>query len=569
MNYTIGQQIARSYTVVSVGSGDAVFDRLVAVDGSNIQYSIWSLKGEFSERCAEPLLDYVERLMSISQRHLAVPKQVCSEPGIPVMICYRLDEVTKLRDLIESATSVGEILEIWEQVFESLFELHKNGFCHGYLSEDSFVSINNSLQLRDFGFAPLIDVGLDQARDICRDHLAPELTSSGVLTVQSDIYALGKLVGRIHPEVLTTNWYSVMTNLNLEIRPKRARGALDGLEQCLNGGPKILDSVAGGLEPVGDPIEPNRALPKPIYRVMATADPAGAGSISGAGEYVEGAKVVLTASANRGFTFSGWSGDITCPTARLEMKVVKDTAVQATFLAEAPAGRDRRRSKTPAAGLAGLVVGVGAGLFVVIGVVGFLVASKKPSSAVPNSPAVESQDANSGALPGGRQSATDRTSVASNATELLKKISVLKASADQTASKAFAFCASYNGTYIEKHSADPAIKQNAVNLAAETEVTVNQGIAIYSNNPGLSKDDYLPALDIDLALVLAIQQKPFTDQLHKAESEFRLIHDASHKIDAETTGRWLEAVARGERVIWADSVTPSSGSPANGTPSRA
>lgn len=44
----------------------------------------------------------------------------------------------------------------------------------------------------------------------------------------------------------------------------------------------------------------------PVYTISASIDPAGSGTITGSGQYQEGATVTLTATVNDGYTFNGW-----------------------------------------------------------------------------------------------------------------------------------------------------------------------------------------------------------------------------------------------------------------------
>ena len=66
------------------------------------------------------------------------------------------------------------------------------------------------------------------------------------------------------------------------------------------------DDVLGGItvsKTLGDSSEPE----KEKYTVTATATPANGGSISGVGDYEEDKEVTLTATANEGYVFVGWT----------------------------------------------------------------------------------------------------------------------------------------------------------------------------------------------------------------------------------------------------------------------
>ena len=50
-------------------------------------------------------------------------------------------------------------------------------------------------------------------------------------------------------------------------------------------------------------------IPKKTFTIVATANPADGGSVSGAGTYEEGTEITLSATTNEGYTFVGWYGE--------------------------------------------------------------------------------------------------------------------------------------------------------------------------------------------------------------------------------------------------------------------
>jgi len=543
MNYLVGQQLVRTYTITSIGAGDAAFDRLKGHDSSNQSFDIWVLKSHIEPHSASSLLEYMERVMAINQALIDAPTQVFSETNLPALICYREVKARGLGDAFREITSVDERIEIWEQAFEGLFELHKSGLCHGLVDDKAFSVAGKTTALCQFGYAPLIDSGSEEARDVCRTLLAPEVRVSGSVTISSDIYALGKLVGAMHPEVISSEWYESLTHLDPEQRPRRVRGALDGLVNLLRAHPRSTIPSTGGLVPDGAPVEQDKSFPVPLGTVRASVDPPGLGSVTGTGAFKYGSSIVLSAQANAGSVFKGWSGDSSGTNPKLELTVTKDINLTATFSLVAVR---QSRFKYQSLVALGVVVCILAGL----GINNFREGHSKEPVLPPVKPTTDPK----------------KHPKAPSASELVREIEAIKSKADGIASRAFALCASFNGAYIEQHHADPKLKQDSKELAAQAETTINQGLAIYQSNPDLVKKDLLPALDIDLALSLAIQQKPFQAQLAKAKSEFDEITDSGHRGDAEVTGQLLSAVLKGERVIWADSAkptTPFSSSPPN------
>lgn len=63
--------------------------------------------------------------------------------------------------------------------------------------------------------------------------------------------------------------------------------------------------VEADVPPAPAPPEPPGPAKK--YTVTLSADPAAGGTVSGAGEYAEGSKATVTATANEGYRFVGWT----------------------------------------------------------------------------------------------------------------------------------------------------------------------------------------------------------------------------------------------------------------------
>jgi uncharacterized repeat protein (TIGR02543 family) len=69
------------------------------------------------------------------------------------------------------------------------------------------------------------------------------------------------------------------------------------------------------------------------YTMTTTASPTAGGSVSGAGTYSSGASASLTATANSGYTFTGWSGDASGSTNPISVTMNANKSVTATFTA--------------------------------------------------------------------------------------------------------------------------------------------------------------------------------------------------------------------------------------------
>lgn len=73
--------------------------------------------------------------------------------------------------------------------------------------------------------------------------------------------------------------------------------------------------------------------PIPVYIITATIDPSGSGTVTGAGQYQEGATVTLVAAAGDGYEFSGWQegGQTVSTGATYTFTATADRALVAAF----------------------------------------------------------------------------------------------------------------------------------------------------------------------------------------------------------------------------------------------
>ncbi|MFD1002770.1 InlB B-repeat-containing protein [Ohtaekwangia kribbensis] len=67
------------------------------------------------------------------------------------------------------------------------------------------------------------------------------------------------------------------------------------------------------------------------YTLTATASPAAAGTVSGAGSYNSGSTATLTATPAAGYTFTGWTGDATGSTSSITVTMNNNKTVTANF----------------------------------------------------------------------------------------------------------------------------------------------------------------------------------------------------------------------------------------------
>lgn len=76
----------------------------------------------------------------------------------------------------------------------------------------------------------------------------------------------------------------------------------------------------------------------PVYTITATIDPAGSGTVTGAGQYQEGAEATITATPAEGYTFSGWTenGATVSTSESYTFTVTGNRAFVAGFAVKAP-----------------------------------------------------------------------------------------------------------------------------------------------------------------------------------------------------------------------------------------
>lgn len=76
----------------------------------------------------------------------------------------------------------------------------------------------------------------------------------------------------------------------------------------------------------------------PVYTITATIDPAGSGTVTGAGQYQEGAQATITATPADGYTFSGWveNGTTVSNNASYTFTVTGNRALVAGFAVAKP-----------------------------------------------------------------------------------------------------------------------------------------------------------------------------------------------------------------------------------------
>lgn len=107
-----------------------------------------------------------------------------------------------------------------------------------------------------------------------------------------------------------------------------------------NGGTLLSTANPYTFAPTGNITVTAKFAVIPVYTITATIDPAGSGTVTGAGQYQEGAQATITATPADGYTFSGWAenGTTVSNNASYTFTVTGNRAFVAGF-AEVPASR--------------------------------------------------------------------------------------------------------------------------------------------------------------------------------------------------------------------------------------
>ena len=93
------------------------------------------------------------------------------------------------------------------------------------------------------------------------------------------------------------------------------------------------------------------------YALTSTSNPVAGGTITGAGTYVAGSVVTLTATPLSGYTFTGWTGDVTATSTTTTITMNANKTVVANFQAVTPVSYTLSAVSNPVG--AGTITGVG------------------------------------------------------------------------------------------------------------------------------------------------------------------------------------------------------------------
>lgn len=183
---------------------------------------------------------------------------------------------------------------MWPLVCEALHALHTRGLTHGAVVPSALCLDEGDIRLSRLGYAPLLEAGNPAAIAALQGYLAPEVPATGP-SPAADIYSLAKTLAKLHWEYASHPWTVRNTSPSPADRDQSARNARQGLEQMLAGG-----GDTGGITP--------------HFTLCTTVEPPEGGTVTDGGDFellVPPAQVSVKATPRPGWTFTGWSGDLT------------------------------------------------------------------------------------------------------------------------------------------------------------------------------------------------------------------------------------------------------------------
>lgn len=217
-------------------------ERLVGKGGMGEVYSAWDRK--LAERVALKTIarllipsDLIRRrfLAEVQSARRVTHPNVCriydlfEDHGRPFFAMEYLDGTP----LLECAEKLdrSQKLHLIRQMGDGLAAAHGNGIVHGDFKPGNVIVVNQRPVITDFGLARAIDDA--SAHDAAHSerggtgaYMAPELLAGGRPSVQSDIFAFGKVAQEIHPGL---GLWSRCTRANPADRPKSVHQILNDL----------------------------------------------------------------------------------------------------------------------------------------------------------------------------------------------------------------------------------------------------------------------------------------------------------------------------------------------------
>lgn len=306
-----GETLLGVYDIKETLGEDAAYQWVKGVHrDSGKEVLLQILVPELSGDALPDLVRYFDALKGARRKGLAVPDEVASDARHPVILVYPKIQSEPLGDALRHAPKSA--LAWWKQSCEALHVLHNKRLVHGRVSPTSFVLAEDTVYLKDFGYAPLLSIGLPQVAESAGGFVAPEITARNEVTSAADVFAFGKTLAHWQPELGTTEWFRHATNPDPGLRFPHMRDAFQALERewtLLNPPQPEAPPASAEQQPAtrSDGSTSVKIEPKPSLQVRA--NPPEGGRVTGAGYYKREQMVDVEAIPNRGWEFERWDGD--------------------------------------------------------------------------------------------------------------------------------------------------------------------------------------------------------------------------------------------------------------------
>lgn len=193
-----------------------IFRWTEACDSADQKFTVQALQAELTRMKTRRVEAYFERLRGLQHPNLIIPLEIDSESALGPLIVYPHYPVVSLQRALKETPL--QFTNWCRQAGEALEYLHTHMLIHGVVSPSSMVIVDGDLMLTDFGYAPLLALGDEEALRINPDYIAPETRKDYVLTSLSDQFGLASVLTDHKPELKKTEWYVRATSLKPEVR---------------------------------------------------------------------------------------------------------------------------------------------------------------------------------------------------------------------------------------------------------------------------------------------------------------------------------------------------------------
>lgn len=335
----IGQTIAGKYELIKALKESHLYQWIEAVNlKTQKPHTIQVLSEKCQKGQIKEIFDYFDTLKNIRREGIVPPEQVISNSDLPLVIIYT-ESFGSILDL-SSDFDLELTLKYLSEASELIHILNNKKLIHGQINPKSFFINENKVYLSEFGYAPFLMQGNQDAIKDCGDFLPPEIIDANSAQKSKDTidtYAFAKTVAYWFPNICTSVWYLQATNLDPNQRFKRMRNLFEELKKVLTN----IFSNAAEIEDEPSLIEVTTTeikleaqsssgiIPKHILEIEL--DPPEAGRVEGGGKYAEGKQVNVKAITFPDWEFIGWDGDIVQSNNNLDLVIEKNLKIIARY----------------------------------------------------------------------------------------------------------------------------------------------------------------------------------------------------------------------------------------------